>query len=673
MNSSLQQETKKLFKYFLLGYFIVTSVVVVSILLYYHWDKRKLALAYGQSAKYSLLIRDLRQATHILSPSLNSNQFTQVRILDDQKKLITSLARPQDTFLNSLFWITLTESFYLENSNSLPVSQAAPLVTMELQYSLAEPLLFSMLIILILLVVMIYFFKVSRRKLWQNYQILLQQKQNEMLLAVSAQVAHDIRSPLAALNMVMGATKELPEDKRILIRNAVHRINDIANQLLEKGKQAKTTISPLHTADKSTDAGLSEMPAMEVQLLAPLMDAVVSEKRVQFREKQNVQIEVILDQAYGLFAMIQPLELTRVLSNLINNSIEALHRDQGLVTVQLYAQQEKVLIKVQDNGQGIPEHILSQLGQKGFSHGKDNTSANSSGSGLGLYHAKQALLQMHGALQIESMPGQGTTIILSLPKATAPGWFVEEIQLEPLSSGSYLVVSVDDDLSIHGIWQGRLTSKSNPTKQIQHLTFTSGSEFKSWVESEKPKADFNPILFLVDYEFLNQTQNGLNLIEDLGIASQAILVTSRFEEPSVRRRCEKLGVKLIPKNMASFVPIQIMTAQLFFDAVLVDDDPLVEMIWQMAAEQQNKKMIYFKSADDFLKMSSEIDKRSNIYVDANLGLDRQGQPIRGEEVCLKLHHLGFVNLYLATGYEAESFTHVPYIKGIIGKDPVFKS
>ena len=125
--------------------------------------------------------------------------------------------------------------------------------------------------------------------------------------------------------------------------------------------------------------------------------------------------------------------------------------------------------------------------------------------------------------------------------------------------------------------------------------------------------------------------------------------------------------------MASFVPIQIRAAKLFFDAVLVDDDPLVEMTWQMAAEQQNKKMIYFKSADDFLKMSSEIDKRSNIYVDANLGSDRQGQPIRGEEVCLKLHHLGFVNLYLATGYEAESFAHVQHIKGVIGKDPVFKS
>jgi hypothetical protein len=38
---------------------------------------------------------------------------------------------------------------------------------------------------------------------------------------------------------------------------------------------------------------------------------------------------------------------------------------------------------------------------------------------------------------------------------------------------------------------------------------------------------------------------------------QAILVTSRYEETRIRERCEKLGVRLIPKPMAGFVPIEI--------------------------------------------------------------------------------------------------------------------
>ncbi|EKD49968.1 MAG: hypothetical protein ACD_62C00692G0001, partial [uncultured bacterium] len=52
------------------------------------------------------------------------------------------------------------------------------------------------------------------------------------------QVAHDIRSPLAALSMVSSGLKELPEEERILIRTAVQRIEDIANDLSNKRPEA---------------------------------------------------------------------------------------------------------------------------------------------------------------------------------------------------------------------------------------------------------------------------------------------------------------------------------------------------------------------------------------------------------------------------------------------------
>ncbi|MFH1357619.1 MAG: hypothetical protein ABII18_10875, partial [bacterium] len=55
---------------------------------------------------------------------------------------------------------------------------------------------------------------------------------------VASQVAHDIRSPLAALNMVTHDLKQLPEDERIIIRSAVQRIQDIANDLASKKDQS---------------------------------------------------------------------------------------------------------------------------------------------------------------------------------------------------------------------------------------------------------------------------------------------------------------------------------------------------------------------------------------------------------------------------------------------------
>src|SRR5262249_13643075 len=55
-------------------------------------------------------------------------------------------------------------------------------------------------------------------------------------MEIAAQVSHDIRSPLSALNMIMGTLQSLPEEKRLIIRNATQRINDISNQLLQKAK-----------------------------------------------------------------------------------------------------------------------------------------------------------------------------------------------------------------------------------------------------------------------------------------------------------------------------------------------------------------------------------------------------------------------------------------------------
>ncbi|WP_243753457.1 hypothetical protein [Legionella longbeachae] len=49
-------------------------------------------------------------------------------------------------------------------------------------------------------------------------------------------VAHDIRSPLAAINTALSDVTSIPENKRIMIRNAAKRINDIANNLLLQSK-----------------------------------------------------------------------------------------------------------------------------------------------------------------------------------------------------------------------------------------------------------------------------------------------------------------------------------------------------------------------------------------------------------------------------------------------------
>ena len=62
---------------------------------------------------------------------------------------------------------------------------------------------------------------------------------------------------------------------------------------------------------------------------------------------------------------------------------------------------------------------------------------------------------------------------------------------------------------------------------------------------------------MLDYELIDSKDSGLALIEQLNLKRQAILVTSRYEEPEVRERTKNLGIKIIPKSFAPYVPISV--------------------------------------------------------------------------------------------------------------------
>lgn len=361
---------------------------------------------------------------------------------------------------------------------------------------------------------------------------------------LAAQVSHDIRSPLSALNMILGTLDQLPEEKRQLIKNATQRINDIANGLLHKGKEVSG--ASIHATQLDVERSIEPI------MLISLLDSIVSEKRIQFRNRMEVEIHSDLNNGYGLFSIVDVADLSRVISNLVNNSIEAFS-GPGQVTVLLEPTSTQVMIKVQDNGKGIPPEVLARLGERGVTHGKNNTE---SGSGLGVYHARKAIEESGGTFKIESEIGVGTTVIITLPKVAPPSWFVESITLNP----GQTVVSVDDDPTIHQIWSGRIKSSlfdsTSGSPSIKHLTFSSLENFENWVKSQSG-IDRNEILYLVDYEFLGQSGNGLETIGRLQIQNHAILVSSHVQEANIQSLAKRLKLRMIPKSLAPFVPIEI--------------------------------------------------------------------------------------------------------------------
>src|SRR5262249_230320 len=116
------------------------------------------------------------------------------------------------------------------------------------------------------------------------------------LVDTARQVSHDIRSPLAALNMVIPTLDGIADSERRIIRNVAQRINDIANGLLVQSKPNVDGNAEPHPQDSAT------------VMLIPLIDALISEKRMQYRERMDLEICADISNGFGLFAQLNASE-----------------------------------------------------------------------------------------------------------------------------------------------------------------------------------------------------------------------------------------------------------------------------------------------------------------------------------------------------------------------------
>lgn len=372
----------------------------------------------------------------------------------------------------------------------------------------------------------------------------LEQKHTRKLVEIASQVSHDIRSPLSALSMLIGTLKDLPADKKNLVLHATQRINDIANNLLQKSSQSQSESTSHTTLETAIDTR-----KFSNEYIPHIVEMIVSEKRLQYQDHPYLRIESDLSQSFGTFANIDPTEFGRCLSNLINNAAESLVNNSGqvLLTVKKVTTNSagNAIITISDNGKGIPKKFLKNIGEKGVSYGKNGTQ---SGSGLGVYHAKMTINSFGGDLLIESHEGRGTTITIMLPCIVAPNWFAQELNLE---HKKYLV-SLDDDPNIHQLWANKIVNTL--PHRLEHITFHTGDDLELYVN--KNIRQLKETLFLIDHDLENQNRTGLQIIEDLVIEKYAILVTSHAYEIPLQNHASRRGLKMLPKSLAGLAPMK---------------------------------------------------------------------------------------------------------------------
>lgn len=477
-------------------------------------------------------------------------------------------------------------------------------------------------------------------KTFNNYQ---ERQLHIELGQLIAQAAHDIRSPLISLQtLIQKEAHKFGEQDRTFIRNAFSRLDAITSDLVSKYK------------------GKEEGHKDSYVFISACVLEILSEKRLECEKREHeIEFEFYVPNPMDNFALAytNQVEFKRMLSNLLNNSINALQSREGKED----ARQGKIeltfetnilggSITIQDNGAGMkPERISDLLSDSPSDEAK---------IGLGLYHAKNYLKSIGGNLDIESEESKGTTVYISLPSCKSPDWLISSCSIK-----DELLVVIDDDQTIHDVWAKKIEEIGG----VDLIHFFSPEEFLNKVDSLT--ADKKIIIFS-DYEFLNSKSNGVELLKQVKVDCLKVLVTSHFDEEEIVKDCDKNKFKLLSKNLVPSFKLDRKNATndpAGVRLIFIDDDRNNTNDWEFFAEQGSVSIVTFNSLKAFIKDVDKFDRKIPVYIDYDLGNDQKN----GIEAAKEIFEFGFNDIYLATGYIKTDVTKFPWIKRVVDKEPPF--
>ncbi|HZE88064.1 MAG TPA: ATP-binding protein [Verrucomicrobiae bacterium] len=204
-------------------------------------------------------------------------------------------------------------------------------------------------------------------------------------------IVHDLRSPLAGIRaaaQLIGEEPHAPRTPRLtsMITTEVDRLSGMAQEILDYCRGGVELM--VSAAD-----------------LSRFLTATIEPMRETLESRL---VSLNLDIKPGLIASIDVPRLERVLRNIIDNAVEAMP-DGGLLTISTAIEDGCAVVRIADTGRGMNEEIRRRAFEPFFTHGKKN------GNGLGMAIAARVIEAHGGRVGLESAPGEGTTVAVSLP------------------------------------------------------------------------------------------------------------------------------------------------------------------------------------------------------------------------------------------------------------------
>jgi signal transduction histidine kinase len=252
---------------------------------------------------------------------------------------------------------------------------------------------------------------------------LVQSEKMASLGELTAGIAHEIQNPLNFVNNFSEVNAELIDElKEELTKDNKQQAAAIANDIKENeekiifhGKRADAIVKSMlqHSRSSTTKKELTDINVLADEYLR------LAYHGMKAKDKSfNVDVKADFDDTIEKVNVIQQ-DIGRVILNLITNAFYVVTEKKQLkgdnyepiVTVSTKKEEDKIEIKVKDNGNGIPQKVLDKIFQPFFT-----TKPAGQGTGLGLSLSYDIITKGHGGeLRVETKEGEGSVFIISLP------------------------------------------------------------------------------------------------------------------------------------------------------------------------------------------------------------------------------------------------------------------
>jgi signal transduction histidine kinase len=219
-----------------------------------------------------------------------------------------------------------------------------------------------------------------------------------------ANISHELRTPLtlilAPVQELLERTNRLPDAvaaRLIVVRDNALRLLKLVNDLLDVIR---------------LEEGKAELKAAPVDINSVLRGTV--EGMTHLADTKEVAMEKDLSSG-SLVVMGDERALEKIFINLINNAVKFTDRG-GRIQVLSKRDGNDILVQVRDSGIGIPDEEQPYIFER-FRQVDGSTTRRFRGTGLGLALVKEMTEHMQGDVDVESAPGQGTTMTVRFPSA----------------------------------------------------------------------------------------------------------------------------------------------------------------------------------------------------------------------------------------------------------------